>query len=117
MDWNDFVRIFQQLDICSRRSGVADLHLDLNEADDCTANLLGPLKGCAADCAAFWCCCQGCSALYGTNGGGEEETIGITDSARRGRALVADSKYAFDDKVVKRVGQLLEDTAKTVQQL
>jgi hypothetical protein len=117
MDWNDFVRIFEQIDICSRRSGIADLHLDLNEADGCAANLLGPLKGCAAGCAAFWCCCQGCRALYGTNGGGDEATIGIAEPSRRGRALAADAKHAYDDKVVQRVGKLLEETAKTVQQL
>ena len=64
MSWDDFSRIFQQIDVCARRSGIADLRIDLNESDECMSNCVGPLKGCAAGCVAFWCCCQGCSALY-----------------------------------------------------
>ena len=41
----------------------------------------------------------------------------IASRARLGRALAADAKHAYDDKVVQRVGKLLEETAKTVQQL
>ena len=81
------------------------------------SNCVGPLKGCAAGCVAFWCCCQGCSALYRNNRGGEEATIGIDDPVRRGRALAADSRNAFDDKVLTRLGAALEEGAKTVQQL
>lgn len=117
MSWDDFSRIFQQIDVCARRSGIADLHIDLNESDECMSNCVGPLKGCAAGCVAFWCCCQGCSALYGNNSGGEEATIGIDDPVRRGRALAADSRNAFDDKVLTRLGAALEEGAKTVQQL
>ena len=78
--------------------------LNLKEADGCLLNCAGPLKGCCAGCCVFWCCCVGCRALYGPEGG-SDVTIDIE----------GDEKGAYDDKLGTRVGQLLEDTAATVQ--
>ena len=106
MAWGDFDRIFEQIDICARSTGVRDLQLNLKEADGCVANCLGPAKGCCLGCVAFWCCCRGCAALYG-HAGGSEMTLDIGE----------DEKSAFDDDVASRVGQLLEGAAATVQEL
>ena len=106
MAWGDFERIFEQLDVCARARGVRDLQLERNEADGRLQHCLGPLKGCAAGCFAYWCLGRGCAALYGAHGG-EEATIDIE----------GDEQHAFDDKVVARVGGMFEDAAKTVQAL
>ena len=45
--------------ICSRASGVHDMHLDLHEP-----KFVGPLLGCVKGCCTFWCCCRGPWALY-----------------------------------------------------
>ena len=63
MRWDDFSRVFQTVDVCSRSTGVHDLHLDVNESDG-WANAIGPAKGCAFGCATYWCACRGCVALY-----------------------------------------------------
>ena len=65
---------------------------------------MGPCKGCCVGCCVFWCCCRGCKALYGPEGG-SDVTIDIK----------GDDKSAYDDKIGTRVSQLLEDTAATVQ--
>ena len=106
MRWDDFERIFEQLDVCARTSGVADLQLRLHEADGHLANCAGPLKGCVTGCVAYWCCARGCAALYGAHGG-QEETIDIGD----------DEEDAYDDTVASRVGQMLDASAKTVQNI
>lgn len=104
MSWKDASKIFSSFDVCARSVGVQDLQLDLKEADGCLKNCIGPLKGCCAGCCVFWCFCAGCRALYGPEGG-SDVTISID----------GDEKGAFDDKMGTRVGQLLEDTAATVQ--
>ena len=106
MCWTDFERIFEQIDICSRSTGIADLQLSLKEADGCVANCLGPMKGCCVGCVTFWCCCRGCAALYGDKGGAEA-TLDLGD----------DERSAFDDSVASRVAHLFEGAAATVQEL
>ena len=74
-DCSCFERIFEQLDVCARASGVRDLQLSLNEADGAMANCAGPLKGCVSGCVAYWCCARGCVALYGEHGGREDGRV------------------------------------------
>ena len=104
MAWSDFERIFAQIDVCARSTGIDDLQLDLNESDGTVANCLGPLKGCCAGCVSFWCCCRGCVALYGHQGG-QEATVCVD----------GDETRAFDDHLTTRVSQMIEDSAQTVQ--
>ena len=104
-DCSCFERIFEQLDVCARASGVRDLQLHLNEADGAMANCAGPLKGCVSGCVAYWCCARGCVALYGEHGG-REETVSVEGD-----------EAAFDDTVASRLGQVLDASARTVQNI
>ena len=106
MAWKDAERIFSSFDVCVRSVGVQDLQLNLKEADSCAANSLGPLKGCCTGCAAFWCFCRGCAAVYWPVGG-EELTVSIEGEAKR----------AYDDTVGARVSTMLENTATSVQNI
>mmetsp|Transcript_12718 Transcript_12718/g.44536 ORF Transcript_12718/g.44536 Transcript_12718/m.44536 type:complete len:390 (+) Transcript_12718:48-1217(+) len=59
MEMKDFIRHFDYIDICHRRTGVGDLRLEIDETSGCC----GPLSGCMKGCASYYCCCRGCSAL------------------------------------------------------
>ena len=106
MSWTDAEQIFSSFDICARSVGVQDLQLSLKEADGCLQNCLGPLKGCAVGCVAYWCLCRGCATLYGA-AGGAETTVDIS----------GEDKSAYDDNVGSRVCSIIDDTAKSVQNI
>jgi len=72
MRWEDFSEIFSTIDVCSRSTGVLDLHLDVMESDGCVGSLIGPVKGCVSGCAKYWCACRGCTALYCNDAGSAE---------------------------------------------
>ena len=105
MEWTDFAAFFSSIDVCVRSVGVADLQLDLNEADGCLRNAIGPLKGCCAGCLTYWCCCRGCAAVYRATGG-TEVTIDIAGEER-----------VYDDDLSSRMGTVLEDAARSVQSI
>ena len=42
MEWADFQKHFQNIDVCHRSRGIADVRLDINEDAGC----IGPVKGC-----------------------------------------------------------------------
>ena len=64
MAWDDFIMHFDNINICSRSTGVHDLYIDLSEGDGC-AHFLGPTKGCCWGCTKYWCFCKGCRSIYG----------------------------------------------------
>ena len=59
MEWADFQKHFQNIDVCHRSRGIADVRLDINEDAGC----IGPVKGCIGGCAEFYCCCKGVGRL------------------------------------------------------
>lgn len=59
ISWYDFQSIFTDIDICHKSFGKHDLILDIHEGVCC-----GPMIGCTKGCFSFWCCCNGCKALY-----------------------------------------------------
>mmetsp|Transcript_29289 Transcript_29289/g.85881 ORF Transcript_29289/g.85881 Transcript_29289/m.85881 type:complete len:491 (-) Transcript_29289:376-1848(-) len=63
MSWEDFSKFYTRIDICQRSTGLNDLNIDLKEADGC-ANCIGPCLGCCTGCGRYWCCGEGCRALY-----------------------------------------------------
>lgn len=65
MDFEDFCRLFDKIDLCDRTVGVTDLYLDIKEDDGCCKKAFGPCMGCTSGCVVYWCCCKGCRVLYG----------------------------------------------------
>lgn len=59
MDFFDFCKFFQSIDVCDRSTGFEDLALDIREDDGCG----GACKGCSMGCAKYWFCCKGCKAM------------------------------------------------------
>jgi len=59
MCWEDFVKHFKTIDVCSRTTGFGDLALDVREDEGC----IGPCKGCCVGCLGYYCCCRGCVKL------------------------------------------------------
>jgi hypothetical protein len=107
MSWDDFCRVFTQIEICSRTTGIHDLQLDMKEADHCVTNCYGPCKGCCLGCVTYWCCGQGCNALYGAgNGGGSDVTVTIEGNL--------DER---DDTMGAIISQKLERMTETVQNM
>ena len=96
MSWTDFSRLFSSIDVCSRSTGVLDLHLDVMESDGCAENCLGPTRGCTYGCATYWCACRSCAALYCNTVGAAEipsvpmherdDTVGAVFSQTMARA-------------------------------
>ena len=81
MDFTDFNRCFNGVDVCQRGTGVQDLSLDVLEADGCAADCAGPCLGCMGGCTWFWCCCRGCNALY-CNDKARKKTVEIGAKGR-----------------------------------
>lgn len=79
MAWEDFARVFTSIDICARSTGLRDLHLNAFESDG-RARYCGPTLGCLLGCASFWCCLQGCRALY-CNQPAEPKTLHVDASS------------------------------------
>ena len=60
IDWYNFQSIFTDVDVCHRSTGLNDLVLDIHEDIGCC----GPVVGCTKGCCGYWCCCNGCKAIY-----------------------------------------------------
>ena len=60
IDWYNFQSIFTDVDVCHRSTGLNDLVLDMHEDIGCC----GPTVGCLKGCCGYWCCCNGCKAVY-----------------------------------------------------
>jgi len=65
MSWDDFITHFDNINVCSRSTGIHDLYIDLNEGDGGCAHCVGPIKGCCWGCTKYWCMFKGCRSLYG----------------------------------------------------
>jgi calpain-15 len=59
MEWADFTKHFQNIDVCHRSKGLRDVRLDIHEDDGCR----GPVLGCIGGCCSYYCMCKGCVAL------------------------------------------------------
>ena len=58
--WHDFARHYSNVDVLYPDTSLADLHLTVHEE---AGVVLGPVVGCVAGCASFWCLCGGPYAL------------------------------------------------------
>ena len=58
MDWRDFCKIFNKIDVCDRTVGPHDLNLDVKEGDACFKSTCGPAMGCCLGCTSYWLCCK-----------------------------------------------------------
>jgi len=65
MPWEEFLKHFDNINLCSRSTGVHDLYIDLNEGDGFFKRCFGPTKGCCWGCTKFWLMCKGCRSIYG----------------------------------------------------
>ena len=75
--WEDFLKHFDNVDVCLRTSGIADLSLDVKEE----LGTCGPCVGCVCGCAKYWLLCQGCRAMWcGKDTHEHEETIREAES-------------------------------------
>ena len=55
-----FVKIFSDVDVCDRSTGLHDLSYRFDEDGGAAA----PCVGCLHGCVGYWCLCRGCRALY-----------------------------------------------------
>ena len=62
MEFDDFLRIFNVIEICDRTT-IQNLHLNVNE-DAESKYKLGIVKGFFRGCWEFWCCCKGLKNVY-----------------------------------------------------
>eukprot|EP01062_Namystynia_karyoxenos_P083762 TRINITY_DN9701_c0_g1_i2.p1 TRINITY_DN9701_c0_g1~~TRINITY_DN9701_c0_g1_i2.p1 ORF type:complete len:405 (+),score=112.07 TRINITY_DN9701_c0_g1_i2:1250-2464(+) len=59
MNFADFHKVFDRIDICDRSVGEKELALEINEELGCC----GPCCACCSGCCGFWCC-KGCGVLF-----------------------------------------------------
>lgn len=65
MLYSDFIKYFDNIDICDRTVDYSDFSLDVHEdSSDCFKHFCGPTQGCLEGCADFWCKCKGVKFIY-----------------------------------------------------
>jgi calpain-15 len=60
MLWEDFVKHYNNIEVCDRKQSLRDLTLEVHEED----GPCGICCGCVGGCCEYYCCCVGCHKLY-----------------------------------------------------
>lgn len=70
MDFKDFTRYFDMVNVLYPEYGVNDLHYCQNDFDG-KCSWCAPLCGLVTGCSYFWCACKGCRVLWFQQDGGK----------------------------------------------
>jgi len=60
MQWEDFIKHYNNIEVCDRKQSLRDLTLEVHEED----GPCGVCCGCVGGCIDYHCCCTGCHKLY-----------------------------------------------------
>lgn len=71
MSWEDFLKFFDNVDVCFIDRGMNELFLDSHEH----LGTCGPAVGCVKGCAWFWCACQGPYKMICNRDGSDSKTV------------------------------------------
>eukprot|EP00622_Pseudochattonella_farcimen_P004276 FR739634.1.p1 GENE.FR739634.1~~FR739634.1.p1 ORF type:complete len:241 (+),score=18.85 FR739634.1:76-723(+) len=71
MNWNDFCKYFDGIDVCILSVGLNELRLNPRESMGCC----GPTVGCILGCGYFWCLCKGASKTLCSRDGTDKEEV------------------------------------------